>query len=273
MPVKKRQKALEASAALALRKRALKESDQDWRRLARLRNRMAVCFIVGETSSLTLFYLLLHTATNAPHFWLVAFALYASCLCGLGGGCLALRCQSRLVRHVQQTLQSKEIRSLSCWIDLLFSSGAQACNNGEWDHHRAEARAGLLEVLPLLTEETASLLHTDDRRALYRALKGQNKELIAVGLQIVPLLGDAHALPYVQRLADGKEMAGKHPELQAEAQVVLPRLQARIALSSRSAGLLRASQPPREPQAELLLPAHTPNETDPNELLRPENRK
>jgi hypothetical protein len=274
MPAKKRPQVLEASNTSTPPKRIPEESDQDWRRLARRRNRLVVCFLVGESCGLALLYVLLHITSRSPLVWPVLFALSMSAGGGLGGGWLALRYQSQLVEHVRQTLQNKQIRSLGCWIDLLFASGAQACNNGEWDQPRAEARAGLRECLPLLTEETAPLLlRAHDRRALYKALKGQNKELIAAVLQIVPLLGDACALPYVERLAAGKGMAGKHSELQAEAQSVLPRLQARLALSSDTAGLLRASQPPPEPQAELLLPATANNETAPGELLRAENRK
>ena len=270
---KKRRKALEPCSGSYLTRMPTLESDRQWRHLAHRRNRFLELCIGTHACALLLLYPLVHIGSRSPLLWPIFAGMLALSVAWVGSGCLALRCQSQLVAHVQQTFLSKDIRNLNCWIDLLFASGAQACNNGKWDHVRAAAGARLRKYLPLLNEETASLLNAHDRRALYKALRGQNTELISLVLQVAPLLGDACALPYVQHLADGKGTARKHPELQAKARSVLPNLQARVALSSSTAGLLRASQPPPTPPEELLLPAEAHNATDPTELLRAENRK
>jgi hypothetical protein len=119
-----------------------------------------------------------------------------------------------------------------------------------------------------LTEETAYLLRADERHALYKSLYGKDEELIRVVLQVVPNLGDAHALPFVRRLAEGKVLAATHTELQIEAQSSLHRLQSNLDLSHGAQGLLRASQHPQAPDEELLIPAHAKSDTEASELMR-----
>lgn len=244
------------------------ESDRSWRRLARLRNRLAGGCLGGLAGALVGVYVLLHATSRSPWVFPAFYLLTAMTVFWVSSGYLALRCQSQLVAYVQQTLCSRDLHSLGCWIDLRFASGSNACNNGESDACRADARKGVLEYLPLLTAETASLLRADDRHTLYRTLYGRDAELIAAVLQAVPILGDTYALRGVQHLADGKGAARTHPELQAQARSVLPRLQASLALISSPQTLLRASQPPQTPPEDLLIPAHATNETDPQELLR-----
>ena len=265
---RERRKALEAGTDTPLPSVASAENERQWRRLTLLRNRFVGCFVGSLGCEMFFLYLLLHGPSQSPLILPIAGAMLALTACWVGGGYLALRSQSRLVTHVRQTLRSKDIHSLGFWIDQRFSVGSYACNTGEWDLCREDARTGVLEYLPLLTAETASLLRATDRHTLYRTLYGQDTELIAVVLQVVPVLGDAHALRGVQHLAAGRGAARKHPELQSEAQSILTRLQAGLAINSNPQTLLRSSQPPQAPQEDLLLPAHPSNTTDPSELLR-----
>ena len=252
------------------RRRAIQpaKSDRKWRRLVRLRTGSLLCFLVCLVGSVSMFI----AASSRNKSWLDTAAI----VLGLGWvGCMGFPFlfQALLMKHIRRTLQSRDVAGLGGWIEVVLGPYGIDGNNRRSQMCQAEARAALLEQLPLLTEETAPLLRPGDRNTLYRALCKQDAELIAVVLHIVPILSDARALPAVQYLADGKGAASIHPELQSEAQSTLTHLQARLALNSSSQGLLRASQPPPTPPQELLIPAHPTNETDPKELLRADIRK
>ena len=240
------------------------KSDRKWRILALLRNCSLVSFLVNLVGAVSLFAI----ARSSLGDWAAALSL-----CWGGSIGLMFLFQALLMRHIRRSLRIRDVTGLGCWIDLVLGPGAIDADTRRSHACQREARAALLEQLPLLTEETAPLLRPGDRNTLYKALYKQDAELIAVVLRVVPVLSDARALPAVQYLTVGKGAAGTHPELQTEAQSTLTHLQANLALTSSSQGLLRASQPPPTPQAELLLPAHPTNETDPKELLRPDLRK
>jgi hypothetical protein len=184
--------------------------------------------------------------------------------CPFGSEC-ALRLHERLYRH-------KGITGLSGWIDRRFSRSSATMRPRtepeEYTGIYADARTALLEQLPLLQEETAALLHVDARYALYRSLRGNDKELILVVLRAVPLFGDARALSFLQLLAEGKGSAVGIPEVQEKAQSSLRRLQEFLERANGPQALLRASHAPQAPEEQLLKPVQGISETDPKELLR-----
>lgn len=177
----------------------------------------------------------------------------------------------------ERTARSKGIAKLSRWMDLPFArtstarSPIKAADKHQWLY--TQARQELLEQLPRLQEDTVYLLDIDERHLLYKSLFGNDAELISVVLQVIPLLGDSRALPFVQHLAEGKGLAARETGLQAEAQASLQQLQANLERSSGVQALLRASHPPQTPEEQLLTPAHANSETDVQELLRADTQQ
>jgi len=237
--------------------------------MVRVRNTLIGCWLAGLGTEILLFPLI-SVPSIKPYF-----------LPGMGvltawwfGACLAaLLFNSRIEKHIQQTFRSKNLTILGCWIDTLFAPASTKGFPQARARCFAEARAGLLEQLPLLTEEAAYLLRASERKALYQTFQVPDEELISVVLRAVPVLGDARALPFIRHLAEGKGMAATNGQLQAEAQISLSRLQTILDLSKGSQGLLRASRAPQTPMEQLLTPAQGNHETDPKELLRAEIQK
>jgi hypothetical protein len=181
--------------------------------------------------------------------------------------------QFRIEKHIQQTLQSRDVTGLSCWLDTLFGVASTKGNPHTAGRCCEEARAAILEQLPHLTEESASLLRSRERLTLFKTLRGEDAEMISVVLLAVAVFADARALPFVRHLSEGKGLAAKNEDLRAEAQASLNRLQAILDLSSGSQALLRASSPPQAPEEQLLHPIQGNSETDPKELLRADVQK
>jgi len=261
-----RQKAQASSPSPRLPLVALPEDVAKWRRLVRIRNTILAIWLGALVCNLPVPFALMAYFPSIKYQALglmVAFTVCWSSACAAG-----IVLQRSLDNHFQQTLKRNDISSLGCWIDTLFSPVSKAAYPQSTSKHCEAARAGLLEHLPLLTEETASLLRANERQALYKTLYGKDAELIPVVLRAVPILGDARALPFVRHLAEGKGLAAANTQLQAEAQSSLRRLQAHLDLSSGSQGLLRASQQPQLSEDELLIPAHANSDTEARELMR-----
>jgi hypothetical protein len=247
-------------------------SVRKWRLLVYIRNGLAALFlaVIGAivvAFSLSIFAL--QSLGDTP-----ICLVFVLLLCSLGICIVGLPIQFLLERQLHRTFQDRDITGLGCWIETLSTLHWSASHPTAQERNHAGARAALLAHLPLLTEETASLLRPLERLALYKMLNGQDTQLISAALKAIPLLNDARALPSVQHLAEGKGPAATNPQLQAEAQVSLTRLQATLALNHSAQLLLRASsQPPQTPAAELLIPAHGASETDPSQLLRADIQK
>jgi hypothetical protein len=266
----KRRKWMQPSAGSSVVQAHPIRNDRKWRLLARLRNGSLLCFLVTLVGSVSLFLLTSPQFRNPPlkgRWDSVAVTLG---ICWFVSNGLGLLFHSLLVKHVRRTLRRRDVVGLSGWINHILGPSSPDNGTSEAQQCNAEMRTALLEQLPLLTEETTFLLYPGDRNSLYRALYKEDMEMIAVVLQVIPILGDARALRGVQYLADGKGAGAAHPELQADAQATLTRLQARLDPLRRSHGLLRASQPPQLLRQELLLPTQANNQTDPGELLRPD---
>lgn len=240
---------------------------QKWRRVVRMRKWIAGLFFGGLACDF-LVLLLMGVFPAMQDQPVVVGAMCALTVCWFSACCVSILFPSLLDTHIQETFQSKDVSHLGCWIYILFSPLSPGGFLHQTKRYHAEARSNLLEQLPLLTEETASLLRNDERHALYKTLYGKDEELIFAVLRVTPILCDARALPFVRHLAEGKGWAATNAELQMEAQSALSRLQAGLALSSGSQGLLRASQPPHASKEELLIPAHANSDTEAQELMR-----
>ena len=262
----KRQKAQKPGQSPRLPVAVLPQDVAKWRRLVRERNTIIAIWLGGLTLNLPVPFALLAIFPSMKDLALGLMVAFFVCWIS---ACLAgLVLQSSLDDHFRQTIARNDISSLGCWIDTLFSPVAKGAYPQSAGKHYQAARAGLLEHLPLLTEETAYLLRADERHALYKSLYGKDEELIHVVLEVVPNLGDARALSGVRHLAAGKGLAAANTELQVEAQSSLHRLQSNLDLSSGAQGLLRASQHPQTADDELLIPAHANSATEASELMR-----
>jgi hypothetical protein len=241
-----------------------------WRRLVRVRNGIIGVWIGGLATEIVVFPLM---GVFPAIKYQILYGIGALTVCWFGAACAGLAFNSYLEDHIQRTFRSKDITSLGCWIDVLFSPVSKIAFPQEAKQNYEAARAGLLEQLPLLTEDTAHLLRVDERHALYKTLYGTDAELIPVVLRVLPVFHDARALPFIRHLAEGKGLTVTNTHLQAEAQSSLSRLQANLDLNSGARGLLRASQHPQSPEEELLLPAHANGDTEAGELLRADIQK
>ncbi len=81
-------------------------------------------------------------------------------------------------------------------------------------------------------------------------------------------VGDAKALPEVERLASGQGLAARVPEIQEAAKVCLPYLRERVEQEKARQTLLRPSAEPSDSESVLLRPAQN-TESDAQQLLRP----
>ena len=261
-----RKKAQESSQSPRLPVAALTEDVAKWRRLVRVRNTIIAIWLGGLACDLIVPFALVAIFPTMKD--LALGLMVAFMVCWVSACVVGLVLQSSLDNHFQQTIKRNDISSLGCWIDTMFSPVSKGAYPRSAGKHYEAARAGLLEHLPLLTEETAYLLRADERHALYKTLYGKDEGLIPVVLRVVPILGDARVLPFVRHLAEGKGLAATNTELQVEAQSSLRRLQSNLDLSRGAQGLLRASQHPQVSDEELLIPAHTKSDTEARELMR-----
>lgn len=245
------------------------DMNKKWRRLARVRNWLIGVWFGGIVGSILLSPLM-GVFPSIKYQILAAMCVLTICWFGAVCGILLLT-SSHLEFHVRETFRRKDVANLGCWIDILFAPASAICLSKKTPKYQPiyeAARNGLLEQLPLLQEETAHLLTVSERHALYKSLGGDDAELISVVLGALPLIGDARALPFVRRLAEGKGPAAGNMELQTKAQSSLHQLQARLDGSSGAQALLRASHHPQAPEEQLLKPAHANNDADADELMR-----
>jgi hypothetical protein len=242
-----------------------------WRRLARLRNTIIGIWLGGLASNLVIPAIILELFPSLKDLALGVMVALAGCWISACVAGIAL--ETYLNQHFQQTLASNDLSSLGCWIDALFSPISKWAYPQAARRHYDAARAGLLEHLPHLTEETASLLRSSDRLTLYKTLQAQDTDIIRAVLKAIPVFGDSRALPYLRSLAAGKG-AGADAALQAEAASTLAVLETQLAQGNGAQGLLRASQPPQATAGEMLrAAAHATNESEATELLRAEIHK
>jgi hypothetical protein len=133
---------------------------------------------------------------------------------------------------------------------------------------RAAARTALVRQLPRLRPADAHLLDETQRACLHRALAGKDAELAHAILAALQQVGDARAIPAVEKLAAGKGAAAKDGKLRQEAIDCLPVLRERAEEERVRQTLLRPASEP-EGGDTLLRPAAGAGDVDEGVLLRP----
>jgi hypothetical protein len=133
---------------------------------------------------------------------------------------------------------------------------------------KAIAEDKLKRLLPRLQASDAGLLDEEQRKCLYRALRGRDTNLILAVLKALEQIGDEQAVPFVQKLANGEGLAARYSGIREAAQECLPALQQRAERERSRQTLLRAASASDTPSDMLLRPASGALEADPQQLHR-----
>lgn len=131
---------------------------------------------------------------------------------------------------------------------------------------REQAKIALIRLLPRLQASDAVLFTTEQRNRLYRALNSPDVEFVLAILKALEQIGDAKALPYVEKLASGGDAANGEERVRRAAQACLPYLRERAERETPT--LLRAASVVESAPNSLLRPAAAGNDAEPEQLLR-----
>jgi hypothetical protein len=182
----------------------------------------------------------------------------------LGGA--AAYAPTPLQKRVMQALSEiDDVRAVGPLIEALDRQDAST----------ARAAAGaLIRLLPRLRPGDANALSDRQRAILNEALVGGVKtldraagvQLAVAGLTALMAVGDGCSLPHVRRLAAGRGMARKNPEIQRAAEDLLPVLEIRQQAERLRETLLRPASP--APRESLLRAVASGTEPDAFSLLR-----
>jgi hypothetical protein len=202
-------------------------------------------------------------------FWSIANANTSNALLSLGGIGFVL-----MLRHLTASEKQTEAARMLARFDDVRAMGA-LIEALDWPEEqvRVAARLALLRLLPRLRASDATLLRPGQRASLYRYLKMRNAHrdvdfLLAI-LKALEQVGDASALPPVQRLAEGAGHTYNQRRVRRAARECLPYLEARAEQQRASQTLLRASSAVATTPQMLLRPATGGNNAEPQQLLRP----
>ena len=135
-----------------------------------------------------------------------------------------------------------------------------------------QVEIALTSLLPRLRAGDASLLNTQQRTNLHKALSGKKRGLyfrLAI-LKALEQVGDSRDIAAVEQLA-GRKSRAENAVVSDAAAECLPYLRANIEREAVSRTLLRASEALSTLPAALLRPAQGPSTTPPELLLRISN--
>jgi HEAT repeat protein len=191
-----------------------------------------------------------------------------------GGSCIGATQLHRLTLSWKHTDAAKrlahydDVRGIGPLIEAL-----------EWPDSEMQhiAARSLTDLLTRVRASDYGLLNARQRSVLYRTLNMSRartfpKLLISI-LKALEQIGDAEAVPYVERLAHGFALLDSQREVRVAAQDCLPFLRDRARLTSQSQTLLRASHVSETHNDALLRPVQSTQTADPDQLLRPGARE
>ncbi|CEK20521.1 hypothetical protein CWRG_02861 [Chthonomonas calidirosea] len=140
---------------------------------------------------------------------------------------------------------------------------------------RGAIEEALIELLPQMKAADAALLNEEQRAQLYAILTDTNRRRVPLQLAILEVLGrigDAHAVPIVERLSEAPLRRWK--VLREAAQRCLPQLRERVLQLQQSSTLLRPSANRTKEKDVLLRTADSaPLQTPAEQLVRPTDAK
>jgi hypothetical protein len=212
-------------------------------------------------------------ATALLNLWLVFAAHGQTSSFSLPGqialGCLALTMGLafhglyRMKNIASELVNAEDLRIVGPLAEMVvFQSGGGAS---------AIATYLLTRLLPRLQASDADLLNTNQRACLYRSLTTvtNNSDYLIAALKALEQIGDGEALPFVERLAEGRQRTAGAERVQVAARDCLPYLRLRADKARASQTLLRASSASDTPPNLLLRPAQSRDDAEPEQLLRP----
>lgn len=139
---------------------------------------------------------------------------------------------------------------------------------------RGAIEEALIELLPQMRASHAALLNDEQRAQLYAILRDTNRRRVPLQLAILEALGrigDAHAVPVVERLSETP--LRRQRALREAAQRCLPQLRERVLQLQQSNTLLRPSANRAKEKEVLLRTSDSTLPTPAEQLVRPVDAK
>ncbi|HLI47920.1 MAG TPA: hypothetical protein VKV18_04420 [Chthonomonas sp.] len=140
---------------------------------------------------------------------------------------------------------------------------------------RGAIEEALIELLPQMKASDAALLNDEQRAQLYAILRDTNRRRVPLQLAVLEALGrigDAHAVPVVERLSETP--LRRQRALREAAQRCLPQLRERVLQLQQSSTLLRPSVNRAQEKEVLLRTADSATlQTPVEQLVRPTDAK
>ncbi|HLH79278.1 MAG TPA: hypothetical protein VKV29_03245 [Chthonomonas sp.] len=139
---------------------------------------------------------------------------------------------------------------------------------------RGAIEEALIELLPQMRASDAVLLNDEQRAQLYAILRDTNRRRVPLQLAILEALGrigDAHAVPVVERLSETP--LRRQRALREAAQRCLPQLRERVLQLQQSSTLLRPSANRAKEKEVLLRTSDSTLPTPADQLVRPVDAK
>jgi hypothetical protein len=139
---------------------------------------------------------------------------------------------------------------------------------------RGAIEEALIELLPQMRASDAALLNDEQRAQLYAILRDTNRRRVPLQLAILETLGrigDAHAVPVVERLSETP--LRQQRALREAAQRCLPQLRERVLQLQQSSTLLRPSANRAKEKEVLLRTSDSTLPTPADQLVRPVDAK
>ncbi len=139
---------------------------------------------------------------------------------------------------------------------------------------RGAIEEALIELLPQMRASDAALLNDEQRAQLYAILRDTNRRRVPLQLAILEALGrigDAHAVPVVERLSETP--LRRQRALREAAQRCLPQLRERVLQLQQSSTLLRPSANRAKEKEVLLRTSDSTLPTPADQLVRPVDAK
>ena len=151
--------------------------------------------------------------------------------------------------------RNKRIQAVAEMNDAqIIGSLLEASQAGKSGIHKT-ARTALLKLLPALRASDSAALSVMDKQNMARTLNFNDAELTLAILKALEQVGDASAIPAVQKMAKGRGDVSRDWQIMESARQCLP--------------FLEQSAENRQAAAQLLRPAaYTANATDAQQLLR-----
>ena len=192
----------------------------------------------------------------------ILFSFLSSIVVGATVGPYFRARRSRDKRFVKELAGIQDARAIGLLAEALTLND---------DDLKRVVREAMMQSLPLLQASDSALISPEQRGYLYKALYTMNADFVLALLKALEQVGDAKAIPYVEKLAAGEYTAKISKKVREEAKVCLEFLRQRAPHQEANETLLRAARSQAATPETLLRPAVSNSETLSEQLLRAAN--